>query len=118
MLQCTAEFRDRLQLAMDVREMRAVDLAKKIDVSEATISLYRSGKASPKAERLGQIARVLKVSPAWLMGLDVPMERDELSNDERKIINAYRHMSVVEKRMACQLFGIQMTDKVEDLPFE
>lgn len=117
MLQCTAEFKDRLRLAMDVREMRAVDLARRLGISEATISVYRSGKASPKAERLGQMARILNVNPAWLMGLDVPMERDELSKDEHAIIKAYRRMTTDQQRLVCQMCNVRMTE-TEDLPFE
>lgn len=115
MLQCTAEFKDRLQLAIDVREMRPVDLAKRLGVSEATISVYRSGKATPKAERLGQIAKILNVNPVWLMGLDVPMEREELTKDERAIIKAYRAMSHDQQRLVCQMCGVTRT--AEDVPF-
>lgn len=76
MLQCTEDFKNRLIQAMEMRGLRAVDLAKRIGVSEATISVYKSGGATPKAERLGQIAKALAVNPAWLMGLDAPMEEE------------------------------------------
>lgn len=116
MLQCTAEFKDRLRLAMEVREIRAVDIAKRLGVSEGTISQYKSGACTPKAERLGQLARILRVNPAWLMGLDVPMEREELSQDERRIIKAYRAMSHDQQKLVCQMCGVSKT--ADDLPFK
>lgn len=115
MLTFKAEFKDRMVLAMELRDMKAVDLAKRLGVTEGTISQYKKGLTSPKAERLGQMARILNVNPVWLMGLDVPMEREELTKDERSIIDAYRKMSHDQQKLVCQMCGVTMT--AEDLPF-
>jgi len=75
MLEIKEEFKDRLDKALTIRNIKPADLARKTGITEATISQYRSGYSKPKDKRLVDIANVLHVDPAWLMGLDVPMER-------------------------------------------
>ena len=75
MAKVVANFNDRLNEALEKRDVRPVDLAKKTDIPEATISQYRSGYAKPKYERIVKIADALDVSLTWLMGGDVPMEK-------------------------------------------
>ena len=74
MIQIKEEFRYRLIKAMDREDMKAADLARKTGISESTISQYRSGYAKPKEQKLVLLANALHVNPAWLMGLDVPMD--------------------------------------------
>lgn len=75
MTKVVAAFSERLNEALEKRNMRAIDLANKADISEATISQYRSGYAKPKYQRIVRIADALNVSLMWLMGGDVPMEK-------------------------------------------
>lgn len=72
-------FKVRLQKALDAKGWKPVDLAKRINISESTISQYRSGYAEPKTDRLQKIAEALSVNPAWLLGIDVPMVIQDLS---------------------------------------
>lgn len=76
MTKVVASFNDRLNEALEKRDIRAVDLAKRIDISEATMSQYRSGYAKPKYDRIVRIADALDVNLTWLMGGDVPMEKN------------------------------------------
>ena len=78
------EVHERLQEAMDIRGMRAVDLVEKTGIPKGTLSYYLSGKTKPKQDRLYTIAQVLDVSEAWLLGYDVPMQRtaDQKKNDQ------------------------------------
>lgn len=68
-------FTDRLRQAMDVRGMRAVELARLTGLSKARISQYTNGIYIPKADAMHKLARALDVSDLWLEGYDVPMER-------------------------------------------
>ncbi len=61
-------FRTRLHEAMETRGLRATDLAQKTGLSKARISQYVNGKYIPKSDAVIAIARVLEVSPLWLMG--------------------------------------------------
>ena len=69
-------FKLRLKEALDYRELRPVDLCNKTKISQSTMSQYLSGYAEPKKQRLSLIADALNVNPTWLMGLDVPMEKE------------------------------------------
>ena len=72
------ELKTRLQVALNLREKKAVDLSKDLDIPKSAISQYLSGKSKnmPSA-RLYAICKYLNVSEAWMMGYDVPMEREE-----------------------------------------
>ena len=71
-----AEMKDRLQIALDLREKKAVDLSKDLNIPKSAVSQYLSGKSQKMdSKRLYIIAEYLDVSEAWLMGFDVPMER-------------------------------------------
>ena len=95
------EFNIRLRSALDIREMKAIELAEKIGLARGTISRYLSGEMVPKSKRIYAIAQVLKVQPAWLIGYDVPMEEpvshpeyvssiqemfDQLNDDEQRTV--------------------------------
>lgn len=79
-----AELKDRLKEAMEARGLRAVDMVEKTSIPKVTISYYLSGKTTPRSDKLYEIARVLDVSEAWLLGYDVPMARtdDQKKNDQ------------------------------------
>lgn len=80
-----AEMKDRLQKALDLKEKKAVDLARDLNIPKSAISQYLSGNRTIKdSQRLYAIAKYLDVSEAWLMGFDVPMERpmEQKENDE------------------------------------
>lgn len=83
MVEIKEEFRARLEKALDYKDMKPAELAKATDISEATISQYRSGYSKPKDQRLVNIANALGVDPAWLMGLDVPMVHSATFNYEK-----------------------------------
>lgn len=80
----SAEIKDRLKEAMDLRGMRAIDLADATEVPKSAISFYLAGKSQPKADRLYIIAQALEVSEVWLLGYDVPMGRadNQKKNDQ------------------------------------
>lgn len=45
------------------------ELAKKVDVQDATVQRYETGTIKNiKPETIEKIARLFKVSPSWLMG--------------------------------------------------
>lgn len=65
---------ERLQQALDYRHINAAQVAKDTGISKGSLSQYLSGKFNPKQDRLYILAKYLRVSPIWLMGIDVPME--------------------------------------------
>ena len=69
-------FANRLQKAMNLKNMKQVDLVKKTNIDKSLISNYLKGKYKTKQDNLYLLAKILNVSEAWLMGYDVPMERN------------------------------------------
>ena len=67
---------NRLKEAMGKRKMLLITLSEKTGIDKGSISHYRKGDYLPKQNNIYLLARALDVSEAWLMGYDVPMERD------------------------------------------
>lgn len=81
-----AKLKDRLQMAMDIREKKPVDLSKALKIPKSALSQYLSGARSIKdSKRLYAIGKYLDVSEAWLMGYDVPMERPQAQKNNDTI---------------------------------
>lgn len=69
-------FNIRLQKAMNIRNIKAVELSEKTGIPKSSLSEYIKGKYEAKQKGIYKLAKVLNVSEGWLMGLDVPMERN------------------------------------------
>lgn len=112
-----AELKDRLQHALYIREKKAADLSKDLNIPKSAISQYLSGKSqNMDSRRLYAICQYLDVSEAWLMGFDVPMERtmqqknDILSDAVIRMRNDADFFSLVEtlyKLDADQIRGVK-----------
>lgn len=82
------ELKDRLRKGLELREKKAADLSRDLNIPKSAISQYLSGYRTIKdSRRLYIIAEYLDVSEAWLMGFDVPMER-RLTEIEEKVEEA------------------------------
>ena len=66
---------NRIQEALNLRNMKAVELSEKSGVSKSSLSHYIAQRWQPKQKALAQMAKTLEVSDMWLAGYDVPMER-------------------------------------------
>lgn len=70
------DFSIRLQKAMSIRNIKATELSEKAHIPKSAISQYLSGLYEAKQKSIFKLANALNVSEGWLMGLDVPMERN------------------------------------------
>lgn len=70
------ELKNRLKIAINCAGIKPIELSEKTGIPKSSISQYMSGYAKPNLERKYLIAKALNVSESWLMGFDVPMERD------------------------------------------
>ena len=95
MIGTVEEFRYRLEKAMNIRGLRPIDICNSTGISQSTLSQYRSGYSKPKDDRLRLIASVLDVNPAWLMGLDVPMDLTEKSKNQTIISHGVARVPVL-----------------------
>jgi transcriptional regulator with XRE-family HTH domain len=93
----SAELKDRLRIALEKRNMKAVDLMDASGVPKSAISFYLAGKSKPKADRLYIMAKALNVSEAWLLGYEVPMDRSEESKKTDKLAELVLKMKNEDK---------------------
>lgn len=70
-------FGKRVLAALQIRSMKQIELSEKTGISRGAISSYISGRWVAKQDNVYLIAKALNVSEAWLMGYDVPMEKDD-----------------------------------------
>lgn len=71
-----SSFAQRLNEAMEAKGIKAVELSEMTGISAPLISRYRNGKHEAKQTGVFHLAKALGVPPAWLMGLDVPVENE------------------------------------------
>lgn len=93
----------RLRKIMSDQNLRQVDIlnrtvpyCKKYDVkmNKSDISQYCSGKTEPNQDKLFVLGMALNVNEAWLMGFDVPMERDDYEDQTIITMEAKREAAV------------------------
>ena len=97
----------RLYEAMAAKGKKAVDLTRDLQIPKSAISQYLSGKSqNMDSERLHKIASYLDVSEPWLMGYDVPMDRQTETKKEQP--TEYDRLS--EKQKAFFDKVMQMSD--------
>ncbi len=95
---------NRLKKALELREMTQADLVKKTGIGKSSISTYISGEYKPKQKNTYKIAKALNVNEAWLMGLDVDIERKDnivnLSDQEFKLLKTFNCLNDIGKNEA------------------
>ena len=78
------DFSYRLKTAMNIRGIKASELSEKAHIPKSAISQYLSGLYEAKQKTIFKLATALNISEAWLMGLDVPMEKNFDDNIQGK----------------------------------
>ena len=66
----------RIKKAMNLRGLTQSDIVEKTNIKKSALSQYISGKITPRQNAIDELSKVLNVSEPWLMGYDVPMERN------------------------------------------
>lgn len=90
--------------------MTQMELSKTTGIARSSICNYIRGDFDPKQDKIDLISRALNVSEAWLMGYDVPPEREtpscgepELSEGERVLLDLFRRVPENEQRLVLQM---------------
>ena len=111
-----SSLKSRLYEAMTIRGKKAVDLTRELDIPKSAVSQYLSGKSqNMDSARLYAIAKYLDVSEPWLLGYDVPMERQDpaelgtlaadllLNADVLRLVQIYSELEEADKNMLLML---------------
>lgn len=92
-LQKVSTISERLQIAMDKRKIKQIDLARVADVNQGALSRYLKGSYEPKSATIYKLALALDVSDMWLEGYDVPMERSRKQKEIDFKNNLYKKIA-------------------------
>ena len=87
MIELVDTFSNRLNTAMRIRNIKPVELSEKTGIDKSKISSYMSGRYKAKQDGVFLLARALNVDEAWLMGCDVPMEKETITNNDFRYAN-------------------------------
>lgn len=73
-------------------------IAEKTGLSRSTLLRYENGmiKNIP-ADKIEALAKVLKINPVQMMGWDIDLKTDELSENEKILISMFRELNVKGK---------------------
>lgn len=111
---------ERIDIALKEKGMRQADLCKLAKVPKSSLSLYLSGAYEPKQDRIYDMAKVLNVSEAWLMGYDVPMNREEqknppeepkLNEGEMMLVELFRQVPKEHQELVLQMIEAALKTK-------
>nr|DAS67799.1 MAG TPA: Repressor protein CI [Caudoviricetes sp.] len=75
-MQIIDTFQNRLKKAMEIRNIKQVDLVEKTKLDKTLINKYLAGVSNARQRKLTLLADALNVNEIWLMGYDVPMDRE------------------------------------------
>ena len=75
-MQIIDTFQNRLKQAMEIRNIKQVDLVEKTKLDKTLINKYLAGVSNARQRKLTLLADALNVNEIWLMGYDVPMDRE------------------------------------------
>lgn len=96
--------KDRLREALTIRGKKAADLSKDLEIPKSAISQYLSGNTQKMdSKRLYSICKYLNVSEPWMLGFNVPMEReikkknDIMTDIVIRMRTDYEFYSLIEK---------------------
>ena len=102
---------NRIRKALTIRGMKQSELCRITNIPKSALSQYITGCFEPKQDRIYLIAKTLEVSEAWLMGYDVPMERQknlpqdkkELSEGEKALLDLFNRVPEDQQKLVLQM---------------
>ena len=111
----------RLKKALSIRNMTQAELCQKTKIPKSALSEYLKGLYDPKQDRLLILSEALDVDPVWLMGFDVPMEKEDkkisphdptLTEGEKLVLELFRQIPEDQQPMVLAMIRAALcTDK-------
>ena len=110
----------RIAEALRIKGMKQYELCKLANVPKSSLSLYLSGAYEPKQDRVYDMAKALNVNEAWLMGYDVPMERQpkkvsptetSLTEGEKVLLDLFRRVPEDKQKMLLDMIRVALGNR-------
>ena len=108
-------FMNRLNKAIALRGIKPIELSEKTGIDKSKISSYMSGRYKAKQDGVYLLAQALNVNEIWLMGYDVPMERQKVESNVFPTTDVPEKVPVVGKISAG--LPILSTENIEGYEF-
>ena len=108
-------FMNRLNKAIALRGIKPIELSEKTGIDKSKISSYMSGRYKAKQDGVYLLAQALNVNEIWLMGYDVPMERQKVESNVFPTTDVPEKVPVVGKISAG--LPILATENIEGYEF-
>jgi transcriptional regulator with XRE-family HTH domain len=109
---------ERIKRTLYIKGMKQSDLCRLTKIPKSALSQYISGAFEPKQDRIYLMAQALNVSEAWLMGLDVPMDRKNPSSDkvaepdltegEKVLLDLFRRVPEDQQKLVLQMIRVAL----------
>lgn len=111
-----ATFKERLEEAMQLRNIRPADLSKLTGIGEGAISQYRKGSYKASQRNLEKISRALSVSIPWLMGVDAPVPPASIPPGLQPMPNTVKRPLVGQIACGTPILAEQNIENYVDVP--
>lgn len=109
---------ERIKKALYIKGMKQSDLCRVTKIPKSALSQYISGAYEPKQDRIYLMSQALNVSEAWLMGLDVPMERQDgkkippsepaITEGEKMLLDLFRRVPKNKQELVLQMIRVAL----------
>lgn len=102
-------FAAKLKYYLARNNMSQAELATKLGVGTTSVYNWCSGLKTPRMNKVDQMCEIFGISRSALITSDYPddsKEQDSLTEEEAKLISAYRSASEEIKTAACAVLGI------------
>ena len=70
---------ERLAYAINRKGLKQSVVADDLNINRGALNSYLNGRYEPRSNTITKLAEYLDVSPSWLAGFDVPMERESVT---------------------------------------
>ena len=105
----------RLREAMAASNMKQADLARATGLSKGGISNYVMGRYEPKSDIISKMSIALNCSEMWLMGYDVPKERQQrtpgeqtLTEGEKMLLDLFNRVPEDKQQLVLEMIRVAL----------
>lgn len=103
---------ERLTEAMERYGIGVRELSRRTGINAGDISHYCNGQYTPRRERIHLLSQALNVSPAWLMGFDLPENEWVLDNE---ILDMWHQLTVNQQEEVYQHIKSLLVNRTEEV---
>lgn len=103
---------ERLFKIMKERGVKAVEVAKKLNINKSTVSNWKNRKTTPPAEYIIPICELLQVSPYYLLTGEESAENTQpLTTKKAAILKAYEACSPERQKIIDEILNVKTEQK-------